>query len=326
MDAFPLTEMRAVVRGYARILAGLGSALGERPLVLPNSEFFPDVFQADLASVQRLLERVQEHAGLSDMAIEARIADIDGMQSSAGGCGSCAPTGSCATPAGDEPKLMRLVDAGEFWQLNVHPGELMHPVALTTALARGLTLAHVSESTLGQGDLELDVTVDLAATALGFGVLLLEGSHIYKKSCGGPSVSSVTALAPSELGAVLALFVALGGHSARRARAHLSATQAEAFDEAKACVDSNRALVALLARDPARVARGDFELGEAKSWLLRAFGSRGGTRPALDAEETLGELERELSRAAPGRRAPTKAKDPEFEAIRRLVDEALNER
>ena len=49
---------------------------------------------------------------------------------------------------------------------------------------------------------------ELAALSLGFGVLLLEASYLYSKSCGGPSVQRATALQTDELSGLFALFLA----------------------------------------------------------------------------------------------------------------------
>ena len=49
---------RALVGAYALVSARLALQSSPRPLVLPNGEFFPDVFTGDEASVQRLLDRL----------------------------------------------------------------------------------------------------------------------------------------------------------------------------------------------------------------------------------------------------------------------------
>ena len=62
-----------LVRRYARLLTHFGAELGERPMVLPTSEFFPDRFRGDEASLQRLVQRLALHAGMSDIPIQARL-------------------------------------------------------------------------------------------------------------------------------------------------------------------------------------------------------------------------------------------------------------
>jgi hypothetical protein len=317
----PSTDVRrALVSAYALLGTRLGLLAQERPLVLPNGEFFPDVFTGDEPSVQRLLDRLLEHAGLSDMAIVARFWGEEDATCGTGACGSCGPT-----PPQTEPESVeRLVDAGESWQVNVLPGETREPVALSSALCRAIALAVLREADSLQADLPLDLAVDLTAVGLGFGVLLLEGSHIYRKSCGGPSIARATALGPSELALVLTLSAALHGQSLRKVAKHLSATQEEAFAEAKVWADSNAALTALLRRDPERVARGEFELREPASWLGRWLGGKARRAPSPETASTFEELEAALQVSAATMAVP-KPRDPKFEEIRRLVDEALGE-
>jgi hypothetical protein len=309
---------RGLVSAYALVVERVGLLDTERPLVLPNGEFFPDVFTGDEASVQRLLDRLLEHAGLSDMAVVARFWGEDDASCGTGACGSCGPAQS-------EPESVeRLVDAGDSWQVNVLPGEARDPVALSSALCRAVALAVLREADSPPANLELDLAVDLTAVGLGFGVLLLEGSHIYKKSCGGPAIGRVTALGPTELALALALSAAVHEQSLRKVNKHLSATQQAAFAEAKAWADSNPGLGALVRESPARVQRGEFELREPASWLGRWLGAK--TRRAATPElaSTIEELEAALHASGPVRVA-SKPRDPEFEEIRRLVDEALSE-
>jgi hypothetical protein len=322
---FPDAEVRrALVASYASVITALELADEPRVIVLPSGQFFPDVFVGDEASVQRLLDRLLEHAGLSDMAVGVKFwADGEaGASCGAGACGSCGPS----APPEDPESVERLVDAGDSWQVNVLPGEASQPVALSSALCRAVALAVLREADAPPTHLQLDLAVDVTAVALGFGVLLLEGSHMYRKSCGGPSIGRSTALGPNELALLLALGAAVNGQPTRALTKHLSATQRDAFSEAKVWVDSNQAVVQLLARDPKRVTRGEFELHEAASWLGRLL--NGKTRRAVSAgsAETIEDLEAALEGAAPVRalNAP-RAHDPRFEEIKRLVDEALNE-
>jgi hypothetical protein len=316
----PSTEVRrALVSAYAEVSACL--ELGHeraRPLVLPNGTFFPDVFTGDEASVQRLLDRMLQHAGLPDMAVVARFWGEAEASCGTGACGSCGP-------AEAEPdSVERLTDAGEFWQVNVLPGEARDPVALSSALCRAIALAVLREADAPPTSLSLDLAVDLTAVALGFGVLLLEGSHIYRKSCGGPSIGRATALGPTELALAVALAAAVQGQPLRQVNKHLSPTQREAFAEAKVWADSNAALVVLLRQNPERVAKGEFDLREPSSWLGRWLGGK--VRPPATPETatTIEELEAALQ-SAPALRTAPKVRDPKLEEIRRLVDEALSE-
>jgi hypothetical protein len=316
----PSTEVRhALVTAHALVATRLGLLEAERPLVLPNGQFFPDVFSGDEPSVQRLLDRLLEHAGLADMAITVRFwGAADDASCGTGACGSCGPTQP-------EPESVeRLTDAGEHWQVNVLPAEARDPVALSSALCRAIALAVLREADAPPSELELDLAVDLTAVELGFGVLLLEGSHIYRKSCGGPSIGRATALGPSELSLAVALSAAVREQPLRAVSKHLSATQQAAFAEAKVWADSNAAVVLLLRQNPERVVAGEFELREPASWLGRWLGAKARRAKAPEAATTIEELEAALKNA-PARHAPQKAPDPKLEEIRRLVDEALSE-
>jgi hypothetical protein len=316
----PNSEVRhGLVAAYAEVVTSLGLLSTERALVLPNGEFFPDLFTRDEASVQRMLDRLLEHAGISDMALVVRFWGEPAASCGTGACGSCGPTEA----APESSSVQRLVDAGEHWQVNVLPAEVGSPVALGSALSHAIALAVLREADTAP-QLELDLAVDLTAIALGYGVLLLEGSHIYRKSCGGPSIARTTALGPTEVALVLALSAAVSEQSLRKVSKHLSATQSEAFTEAAAWADSNSALVQSLRRDPARVARGEFQLREPKSWLNRWLGSKLRRAPSAESATTIEELEAALS-ADTGPRPALKPRDPKLDEIRRLVDEALSE-
>lgn len=263
--------LRELVQRYASISERFGADIGRRPMVLPNGQFFPDDFRGDLSSVGRLLRRMQSHAGLSDVPIQVGFAqDADDEAScGSGGCGSCATP---ATPR--EAAGARLVDLGDGWRINIAPEEVRNPVALTAALARALGHVFLLEETSEERPIEepLEMTVELTSVALGLGALLLSGSYLYQKSCGGPRVACFTALGTAELAVVFALFAKHGGHSLRKARAELDVTQREILGEAESWLASNPAVSQLLASDPLRLVLGDFELSETKSWVLRLLG------------------------------------------------------
>jgi hypothetical protein len=317
----PSSEVRhGLVTAFAEVVASLGLLSSERALVLPNGEFFPDLFTSDEASVQRMLDRLLEHAGFSDMALVVRFWGESAASCGTGACGSCGPTQ--ADP--ESESVQRLLDAGEHWQVNVLPAEVGSPVALGSALCHAIALAVLREADAPPRNLELDLAVDLTAIALGYGVLLLEGSHIYRKSCGGPSIARATALGPTEVALVLALSAAVSQQPLRSVGKHLSATQREAFAEAAAWADSNSSLVKSLRADPARVARGEFQLQATNSWLGRWLGSKLRRAPSAESATTIEELEAALG-AENSPRPALKPRDPKLDEIRRLVDEALSE-
>jgi hypothetical protein len=266
-------SLRELVQRYASIVERFGDDMGQRPMVLPNGKFFPDVFQGDLPSVARLLQRMQSHAGMSDIPIQIGVVDPDQAKAEACGSGGC---GSCAAPnVSPEIAAARLIDLGDGWRINLAPAEVQHPVALTAALARALGHVFLLEETSPERPIEepLELTVELTTVALGLGTLLLSGSYLYQKSCGGPNVACLTALSLGELAVAFALFAKQGGHSMRAARAELDATQREQLAEAETWVLSNPELPRLLKSEPLRLVLGDFELSAPKSWMARVLGS-----------------------------------------------------
>ena len=264
--------LRELVSRYASIVERFGADIGQRPMVLPNGEFFPDAFSGDFPSVQRLLRRMQQHAGMADIPIQLGVIDPD-AEGEACGTGAC---GSCAAPnVSPEIAAARLVDLGDGWRINIAPAEARSPVALTAALARALGQVFLLEETSAERPIEepLEVTVELTTVALGLGTLLLSGSYLYQKSCGGPNVACLTALGIAELSVVFALFSKHAGHDLRRARRELDATQREQLSEAATWMLSNPHISQLLANDPLRLVLGDFELSAPKSWVARLFSS-----------------------------------------------------
>ena len=271
MDLPDDRTLRDLVQRYASIVERFRDDIGERAMVLPNGKFFPDQYSGDLASVGRLLRRMQQHAGMSDIPIQIGVVDPDDAKDVACGSGAC---GSCAAPnVSPEIAAARLVDLGDGWRINITPGEAHSPVALTAALARALGHVFLLEETNAERPLEepLEVTVELTTVALGLGTLLLAGSYLYQKSCGGPNVACLTALGIGELSVAFALFAKTAGHSMRQARAELDVTQRDQLSEAETWMLSNPRVSQLLTSDPLRLVLGDFELSAPKSWLARVF-------------------------------------------------------
>ena len=319
MEQLPEPVVRAIIQRYARLIHRLGAELGERPLVLPTGEFFPDTFNGDKKSARRLVKRMQEHAGMSDIPIKTVLVDPEEEghgHAHGGGCGS----GGCAVPKASTDSPARLVDDGEGWRLQLQSAELRHPVAMTTLLARAL--AHVflmeTKDEAERLDEPVELTVDLTAVALGFGELLLEGSHVYSKGCGGPSVAKLTALGPQELSVACVLFAERGGHSARALAKELPPTQREAFDDARALLERNRPLLTALREMPERVADGDFDLAQDKPLFGGLFGKK-----RTDDDLSLAELEAMLA-TTPRAKKATK-KDRATDELASLVDEALRD-
>lgn len=302
---FPTQEaLVAIVERYARLLSDVAAELGSRGLVLPNGQSFPDPFTPDRAGAETLVGRMLAHAGMEDVPFSTRVVDEFGEEAESHGCSS-----GCQVPVEAHGATPRLVDDGEGWTLNVLAYELMHPVVLTATVARALGHVFLVE-TLPQGrpiEAPADLTADYAAVALGFGPLLLEGAYIYSKGCGGPRVAQVTRAGISELAVLTALYLRMGGHSLRAALKDLGTTQSAVLREAHDWAESNGDLVKRLAKDPARVAAGDYELASSSPWLVRLFKkkSRDGALPAANG------------------RASSAPPDPRSRELRALVDEAF---
>src|SRR5690606_31026214 len=131
------------------------------------------------ASVQKLVARMQEHAGMCDVPISVSVV-TDGIESTAS---SNCSSGACAVPTVTGHGIQRLVDEGSSWRLQLLEAELKHPVVLSTNVARSLAYVFLMET---QEDLEVieppvDITADMTAVALGLGALMLQGSYIYAK-------------------------------------------------------------------------------------------------------------------------------------------------
>jgi hypothetical protein len=343
MDLPANDACRELVRRYARLLDTFAAELGERPMVLPNSDFFPDAFRADEASVHRLVRRLCKHAGMSDIPIGVRLV-ATGEGAAAGGCGTgaCSPTvsasGACAPgTSGGELPVARVAEAAEGWQLSVYDVELAHPSLLTTRLVRALAGVFLAETSSSQAAVEppLGVSIDLTAVTLGFGALMLEGSHVYQKGCGGPSVAQLTTLSVSELAIAFALFIERGDHKARAALRELSATQQALVSKACAWARSNRAPLALLRTAPARLIDSPLEFSEARPWLARLIEGRSSPAAApapglgLEAALAAATLDEALAHAPEHLPAPPPRParvDPRRAELQSLVDEALRAR
>jgi len=328
MELPAIADLRLGVQRYAEALAALELTPGEQPLLLPTADWFPDRFNGDQDSFERLVARMQGYAGLEAVEIEARvIGEVEAANCGTGGCG----TGGCATPKAEVESPRLMVNEGGGYRIEMPAKALGHSIAFTASLARMLGQIRLLEAGHAKTDAVLG---ELAATGLGFGVLLLEASHLYSKSCGGPSIGKATALGCADLALPFALFVAAEGHKLRPALAELAVTQRAVVDEAWALAQSNRALVERLKKDPERVARGDFKLGEARSWLSRLFGgekkrAKGDVNieafEALERGESLDEVASMLGAEPARTKSNARPADAKNDELKALVDEALAE-
>jgi hypothetical protein len=310
------TQIRWIFRSTARLLSY--GAEPVRGLVLPTSAYFPDNFDASPKAVAALCARIQEHAGLSDVTTEITIAAPDGSVQKA----SCS-SGACGGGGNFDTKLNRVARRTDgSYSITVGAGEVRQSAALTTALARSVALMFLLESGALEGTpvRDIEATADLAATMLGFGVLMTNGSHIYVKGCGGVQVHSATKMTVEELGMALAVFCALHEIPDRTATMHLETTPRESFDEAAVWVASNRKLVRWLRSDPIAIEEDRYEIGEARSWLARALGIGKKKRAPLPEEE-LAQIEKWVASPA-GKKAVDPAKAARLAEIRAFMEES----
>jgi hypothetical protein len=324
---------RALAQRYAGLVDELELEQGEPLLVLPNAEYFPDRFTGDAASVERLTARMQGYAALEHLEIQVKLVG-EPVPAKGGGCG----TGACGAPGcapseadgSSGPRVERTADGYVF---RVPSEEISHSIVLTARLATSLgAVALIERHPRGAALAGDPAQAELAATALGFGVLLLEASYLYSKSCGGPNVQRATAVPTEELATLFTLFLAREEHSLKSALAELGTTQRAVVKEAWVLIDESPGLVSLLKNDPERVARGNFPVRDGVSFLSKLFG-RGKRSQATPAEReaaalsalergaTVEELEDLLGPGSPAPRArPKSESDAE---LRALVDEAL---
>jgi hypothetical protein len=286
LDPIGEGEVTLLAGEYAKVARSLGVRQGEPLLILPNGDFFPDRFRGDQGSIEALVARLTGYAGL-DVAVGARLV---GAEAEGCGDGSCG-TGGCGTGAAlpSDARMRTLRQDGE-WTIEVPAQELGDPIVLTARLASALAAITWLES--GEVDEVSAQHAEVAAVTLGFGVLLLEASYLYRKSCGGPSVGRATALDCRSLSVLFSLFLAREGLTPRAARAELGATQQALLDSAWLLVDESPTLVGALKNDLDRVAAGRFPLRDGGSWLGRLFGKR---KAASREDEALAALERGAS-------------------------------
>ncbi len=317
-------QLKPLITRYAALWAQLGKEFGKRPLVTPTSEFFPDPFEKSRAGVTRLLRRMQQHTAMTDIPIEV-VLDAGGAQAAQScGSGSCAPS-----QATDDARLLLGEDN---WTLRVTPADIAHPVGLTTLLSSALATIFLEETRPDGASITAPaaLTTELAAVGLGLGVLLLEGSYVYSKSCGGPSIAKLTQLGAGQLAPLVALFAAQHGHSLRGALGSVGTTQRAVLSEAKAWAKANRSVSKRLALDPAALEDGDFSLSEPSGSLFGFLGRKASDDEQL--EEALLLASTQASHGSPrvgtahSRSQAERRADPEDDDLKALVASVLSDR
>ncbi len=250
---------RDLVARYAHVLSTCGEAFEGAELVTPTAEHFPDHFARDGKSLARLLERVVSYTPLGE-DVPVGIVLVEDPNDDGHCTSGCSKAGQ---------RIDGVQKHGDGYRIALPVTELGNPTRLVCALARGVSAAVLGETGDEVDAREVGVASEVIAVASGFGVVLLEGSHVYAKSCGGPSIHQGTALGPSELGVLVALFCAVNDVSPRVVRKHLGATQTEAFDAAAAFVAKNAEVVRKLREAPELLETGVFAFEERRGLLAR---------------------------------------------------------
>jgi|SRR5580658_5438678 hypothetical protein len=307
-------SLRWVVSRYAALRKEHASGIGEPALVQPTPDDFPDAFELSAEGVGRFLTRMLGYAPVAaDLDVRLRVVEGEGG-GGGGGCGTKAcGSGACGVQAqsfGD-----RVIDAEDGYIVELPTTAAGHPLRLAAALARSVGTIVLCEAGEELDPSEVGAVSEVAATASGLGVLLLGGSYLFGKSCGGVRVEQCTHLDVMELSVALALFTRIHGHKPSRAKQHLEVTQREALGEALAWVDSNPDLLADLRERPEMLSDGVFEVRPAHGLFgglfRRLFG--GGRSPEAPMEA-----------APPSRRTPRSEEEQKrLDRARALVDEAL---
>jgi hypothetical protein len=259
----PEDVLHVLVSRYAHVLSAHGEAFEGAELVTPTAEHFPDHFARDVRSLERLVARVASYTPLGE-DVPLRIMLLE----DAGDDGHCAS--GCARPGARVDGVQR---AGDGYRVPLPMTELADATRLVCALARGVSAAVLAEAEEEVDGREVGALSEIFAVASGFGVVLLEGSYVYAKSCGGPSVHRGTALSTGELALLLAMFCATTDIKPRTARKHLGATQAAAFDEACAFLRANDSIVEKLREAPELLEGGAFSFESKRGLLSRLFSS-----------------------------------------------------
>lgn len=302
-----------IVKHLAHLRAEFGDVLGDPDLVEPNATYFPDEFSVTPEAIAQLARRMATYAPLSEelpIAV-AFVEDEDaGGNTQGGGCGS----GACSP--GGEKNLARAcaAETDDGYALLLDVAAVNESALLTSAIARGLGRIVQYEAGEEVAARDEGPLAELTAVACGFGVLLLNGSCVYKKGCGGMRRHRGTFLETDELAMAVALFVRATGKKASLVRRHLPPTQREAFDEAWAWLEDRPNLVRALASAPETLVDGHFPAESKRGFFAKLLSRESGRSDDAPLE---GLSIRKTPRSEEELRRLTEAKA--------LVDEALQE-
>ncbi len=299
--------IRGIIARLAHLRAACGDAFADPDLIEPNGEYFPDEFRLDPQGIDRLLRRMLSYAPLSDdLDIGLGFIEPDGETNRNGGCGS----GACGTGRLEAIARGGAIETEHGYAALVHVQDVGDPAILTTALARSIGRIVIFEVDEDLDARDEGALSELTAIASGFGLLLLNGSCVYKKGCGGMKRHQATFLDIEEIALGLALFVRATKKKPGTVRSHLEITQKEAFDAALAWVDGQPTIVHQLAEEPEKLSDGVFPFEEKKGLFARLFTKK---------------PEHDLAPISTQRRERSEEEHRRIAEAKALVEEALSE-
>ena len=162
-------------------LIGQFGPVGDRPLVLPNPDFFPLIEVTVEAAVRRLFWQVRELAGMADWPCELEQGDSD--HPLAGGVS--AGFGLFVSGAGSAPcGTFRIAEgeSGRYAIITWNPDMARDRAGLAATFAHELghyLMATATDDPPGGWELH-ELHTDLAAVYLGFGVLLANNAKSFE--------------------------------------------------------------------------------------------------------------------------------------------------
>jgi hypothetical protein len=307
--AFTEDNLREIVTVTAKTLTALGSVMEPDDLVEPTGKYFPDAFKLDADHIEKLVHRMRAYTPLSEeLPLALGFAEPD-AEAKAGGCG----TGAC-TPGSGEEDVARggFVETADGYGLVIDVRDVNEPTLLTTQIARVLFGIVLTEAEVDIPRDALGFASEIAASAMGLGLITALGSSLYKKGCGGMRMHRGTVASLEETCGALALFCRTRDISPGRVRSHLPVTQKEAFDEALRLVDGNTHLTDALREHPETLEDGVFKINGPAGLLGRLFGRK--------------KAEDEAASASPSstRKQRTREEEERLAEAKRLVREALD--
>ncbi len=282
-----------------------------RGLVQPTQEFFPERLDGKPESFGAVAQRMLEHAGLSHVNVRVgAMGSPDGEDGKACGTG-----GGCGTKGPDTFQPPRVLVEPSGYVVALDPACLGNPVAFSTMVARATGLIFLRESgavPTFRADISEYTRGDLATALLGFGVLVLNGSYIYGKSCSCVTIQTATQIDAGDAAVALAAACKLFGADPVEAKRYLDPTPRAYFEEAWTWAHSNQKVLDELKKDPQRVAQGTFSLSPTRSWLARLL------HREKDPEEL---LRQDLAHKSATRPTISKEKAARLAEIKALLDE-----